>query len=237
MADTHVLDEHIVTCSAVGCHCRQVRQWQGLLPLIRDERHSWLGWHLHAGVVKAFCVACAYVHGKAPLVAVAGRIANLARHAATGRHRKAVCVFLGRDTGDCTITAPPASLFRHVLEQFQRGVAPSGGYTLPNGVHVGHNKAQKVLWALAEALTQQKAEQVRQAVCMNILRDERHGRLHVRFRVADAGLGAHRGYLGQARDFVPDAAGLTAATDQVFRTFCTKFAAPPAGRCSRANLR
>ena len=230
-----MLGEHIATCNVDSCLCRQVRRWQGLLPLIRDpdahadERHSWLGWYLHDdGVVETFCTACAYVHGKAAMGVC--KLGNLMRHAATRRHRQAVSVFLGRTFSDVTTTtAPPASLFKGVLAQFQRGVAPSGGYTLPNGVHVGHEKAQKVLWALAEALTQQKAEQVRQAVCMNILRDERKGRLHVRFRVADAGLGAHRGYLGQARDFVPDAAGLTAATDQVFRTFCTKFAAPPPG--------
>ena len=83
-------------------------------------------------------------------------------------------------------------------------------------------------WTLEEALLQMKQEDVWQASVMNILRDERHKRLHFRYRVgSETDLSVKCDYLGQTKEHGSTALEMVEATKYVFRTFCTKFANAP----------
>ena len=65
---------------------------------------------------------------------------------------------------------------------------------------------------------------------MNFSRDERHGRLHCRYRCVDNDFTFSCGYLGQSPDYTPDAVGISRAQrNNVFEEFCLHDACPPAG--------
>ena len=54
---------------------------------------------------------------------------------------------------------------------------------------------------------------------MQIMRDERKGRLHVRFRAVSDSLDAAAGYMGQSADHEPSALGVLDGTKQVYEQF------------------
>ena len=69
---------------------------------------------------------------------------------------------------------------------------------------------------------------MRGATVLCIMRDERHGRLHFRFRVVDSNMVVSAGHLGQSVGHQSDAVGILDATKKVFRAFCTRRAHAPA---------
>ena len=64
---------------------------------------------------------------------------------------------------------------------------------------------------------------------MNILRDDRQNRLHMRFRCGAPLRETISGFLGQARSEGHSALEKTLATENVFRRFATEFVDPPSG--------
>ena len=65
----------------------------------------------------------------------------------------------------------------------------------------------------------QPSYRARKEATLNIIRDERHARLHGRVRGAGrANRQTYAGDLGQCRDFQPDALGLTEATAEIVKT-------------------
>ena len=79
--------------------------------------------------------------------------------------------------------APKAPSFQDVLavlRSLQKGVSPSQG---TDSMH--KHKTFKVVWCLAESLKRTYRTHLRDAVTVNILRDERHKRLQVRWRCCD----------------------------------------------------
>ena len=74
-----------------------------------------------------------------------------------------------------------------------------------------------MLWTLDQASGDLRRELLLASTCLNILRDERHARMHLRFR-SDMGYG----YLGQSHNHKPDALGITEATVAVVKRACTK---------------
>ena len=90
-------------------------------------------------------------------------------------------------------------------------------------------KANKLLWCLGEEYRQLLAERLRAAVCINVLRDERHARLHIRVRGVPNSGEVFSGFLGQARAAGQTALDICNATEAVFRRACTVFRCPPPG--------
>jgi hypothetical protein len=230
------LRKHKASCTQTsGCTCalfiELFPKWAEALPLNPappppDANPSvgitWLAWNLPAanddkGSVTYCCLACAGWECKSC------RFGNFKRHAESAAHQRNVARMLGTRPGDNLTSAPPVALFKKVFANFQQGVAPSActAHQLVGGARLGKDKMGKVLWALSEAAKQEQQRHVREAVCLNLLRDERHGRLHFRFRCANAAAEMHCGYMGQARDFGQHAVELTAATEHVLRDFCT----------------
>ena len=102
---------------------------------------------------------------------------SLTKHHESCAHRRSLAKLLGRGPPD---VAPLAELFSEVLRQLQNGLDLSGGFATPAG-RVTAEKAKAMVWCLSEASLQMKAEVLAAATCMNISRDERHGRLHCRY--------------------------------------------------------
>ena len=114
-------------------------------------------------------------------------------------------------------TTPSKEMFKELLAAFQKWNTPTPGFELSSG-RVGFNKANAMLWTLDQASGDLRRELLLASTCLNILRDERHARMHLRFR-SDMGYG----YLGQSHNHKPDALGITEATVAVVKRACYIF--------------
>ena len=86
-----------------------------------------------------------------------------------------------------------------------------------------------MVWCLSEADKQLVQESIGTSEVSMVSRDERHHRLHMQFRVVDPDGVMDKGYLGQVREYEPDALGITRASNEIFKNACTKFQNPPRG--------
>jgi len=86
-----------------------------------------------------------------------------------------------------------------------------------------------MVWSLGEADKQLLQEDLATAEVSMVSRDERHHRLHIQARLVEPDGALAKGYLGQLREYEPDAIGITRASNQIFKNACTKFQNPPAG--------
>jgi hypothetical protein len=107
--------------------------------------------------------------------------------------------------------SPPFAQFRDLLIHFHKGNSIVDSNEFPSGV-LGREKAGKMLWCLGEAEVQDILEHLWRAVIMMLMRDERHSRMHCRFRSIDIIGDLRSGFLGQARYANADALGITKAT-------------------------
>jgi hypothetical protein len=169
-------------------------------------------------------------HGSGPASTL--QISNLQAHARLPRHISAV-EKLAAAAGVPRVCseeagAPPLNIFRGVLRQFRQGVAPGGaeGYQV-EGCIIGRVKVDHIVWTLGEALLHKDQETLRRASVVCLSRDERHGKLHCRWRSANDDLVRHSGYLGQSRNYRPDSIGINAAQLTVYKAFCTRFVGSP----------
>ena len=221
-----------------------------------DSHETWLWFSLEPrGKFHWQCVVC---HGDDLPPSSWVQKSILAKHQTSPMHARNLQKQLHIGSG-CGPGVPSTDVFRDVLKAWCDGLAPGhDGYALPCGVGVGHRKAKASLWCINEAHNDNKRQWLRDSTTINLLRDERHARLHVRFRCAalnDPLQLVHAGYLGpfrffhvfsffspfacfspfsfispgQCRSFEPDAIGLTAATVEVCRSACSKRVKPPEG--------
>ena len=209
--------------------------WAQKLPCIPDNNgsDSWLWFQLNSEHrLTWMCLACHKPEDEAPVDGsrTTLRICNFLEHQGTAKHIGNVNQWFGLKltTPDSVDTsAPPASLFKELLKFFQHGAVDSRGINLHSGI-IGQLKAGEMRWCLREAYCDLKRAHLREAACINIFRDERHNRLHCRFRCSNAH-DAHTfsAFLGQHQQFQPDAIGLTQATLEIWRNACTIRANPP----------
>ena len=115
-----------------------------------------------------------------------------------------------------------------MLRAFRKGAAPSADYELPSG-RVSPEKLEKMLWCLSEASDDIKREVLRAAEVIQLTRDERHSRLHIRFSCINDAFEVTRTYLGQSRGHSQDALSLADATQSVLERICTARGDPPRG--------
>ena len=142
------------------------------------------------------------------------QISNLLVHHSSSSHLQAMSRKLGVADVDAGFSTPPRQLFRELFISFQAGHTPTEGYDLASG-YVSFQKANEMLWCINEGHLDIKREHLQESETINFLRDERHGRMHIRFRLITADTRCYSGYMGQSRDHNPDALGLTAATVKV----------------------
>ena len=82
---------------------------------------------------------------------------------------------------------------------------------------------------MAESINRLSRAALGRAVAINLLRDERHARLLIRFRCSDIALNRSIGVIGQPRITGSTATKITDVTEQTIEQFCTNtFGAPDA---------
>lgn len=142
------------------------------------------------------------------------------KHQASVQHKKSVLQALGVNlgpTGGPLVGAPPLEVFNEVLAHVQRGESmrrmDQGG---------SGDRIKNVRFCLLEAVNEGHREFLRRAKTMVLLRDERHGRLLLRYAACTTDLDTRKGTLAVMRDYdSPTAANLVRATKQAFKQFCT----------------
>ncbi|CAK0889058.1 unnamed protein product [Prorocentrum cordatum] len=119
--------------------------------------------------------------------------------------------------------SPSSEQFQALLKWMRDGGAISKGVPA-----VGtYRKCKKMIFCLAEGNKRMHRAWLKEAVSVNILRDERHSRLLVRFRCADAMANHHIGVMGQPKVTKGTSTNISSATDELFKQFATKnFGAP-----------
>jgi hypothetical protein len=183
------LRRHCQQCRDEACFCRRYLQsydaWARRLPLqpgAWDESlpawsNTWLWNKLQDGRLRWICQVCQEVETNMGANSSVNMYA-LTKHHESCAHHRSLTKLLGCAPPD---VAPPAELFSEVLRQLQNGLDLSSGFAAPVG-RVSAEKAKAMMWCLSEASLQMTAEVIAAATCMNISRNERHGRLHCRYR-------------------------------------------------------
>ena len=264
--DKAVLINHMKNCKNDACQCRtyatHIERWEQDLTLLSDDvklihsssvvQGTWLVFEIdHLDRFVWCCLACSQPQNKlrqrantyASYSSTELKYSNLIRHQRQAGHCAAVQKMLGLTVApDNRINvksdwAPTIECFKCVFVRFQEGQAPSrDGYCTSSGI-VGREKAWRMLWILATAHREKLKGFVRAAASASILRDERHGRMHLRIRTADATALPYAAFLGQSIGHLPSSLGLTKATRDIFIRFCTQWhGADKYGAAVKASL-
>ena len=145
----------------------------------------------------------------------------LRKHQASHQHQKAVLRELGVEVGPKgypLVGAPPLEVFSEVLAKVQSGESARKIDQGGTG-----DRIRNIRFCLLEALQEQDRDFLKRASTMVLLRDERHGRLLIRYAACTRNLETRRGTLGVMRDYgSPNADNLVKATKKAFKQFCTQ---------------
>ena len=127
------------------------------------------------------------------------------RHEKRPQHKEAA-------SGKAVACAPAADVFEKIVNDIQNGTTTCSS-----------RKKTQLTWCLAEAL--KAMDQVVLAKCeaISLFRDERHGRIAIRFRAVTKDLHVLSGFLGQEQFAGTGGRALTFATEHVMKRACSRF--------------
>ena len=241
MADP-ALVAHCRACTNSKCSCRtffkNFDRWAEKLPLhpiIPEETWLWFKFlgQGHDQFISWSCVACeASPHASGHFTSKFARstpekiqLSNLLEHHVSPCHQKAIAEQFHLEV-DPQYTVPKASMFKELLQAFQKGGSMTGGFALKSG-HATYEKAYNALWCCNEGLNEKRRENITSSDCVCLMRDERRSRMHIRYRCGNESSPHKSGFFGQSRGHKSDSIGIVDATCQIFRQVCTKYFNPP----------
>lgn len=166
---------------------------------------------------------CAKVEASGPWAAfdikpLQVKLAHLRRHEQSKAH---VAAAAAASSADHAALAPDKSIFEEALKRMR-----SGGSARDGGAC--SNKKEQVRWRLAEASMEAGRKVLREARCVALTRDERKGRLLIRWRACQADLTPASGVL----DFKPVegyADSLASAVQKALSDYCQPRQSLPRG--------
>ena len=137
---------------------------------------------------------------------------TLKRHANSKLHIEAV------NASNAPAGSPPTSFFTDLVDHIQTGAgsAPEQEWAHLRGT-----------WCLAEALKAMDQRFLARARAVTLFRDERKGRLMIRFLAVGPDLEVRSGTFGQEQGHGTGAINILKATENVLLRACTRFATPP----------
>ena len=141
---------------------------------------------------------------------------NLMKHHKSKAHKAAVKEWLKE--GGCVGPSPDAAL---ALSQFQELMECFGEKRSLT------QKELQMAWCLAEGLKALDQKFIAKSSRISLMRDERHGRLAIRFMAVAPDLTTRSGFLGQARQAGTGADNVSLATWAVMKRACSRFYMAP----------
>ena len=245
-ADLLHLSECTVSSCPRCCYAKRKESWSKRFPLITEDMRSrgfrpeaapvakraWLTESWLAGREKGpsfglGCVACAEAHASrnpycnfevSPHSTAA--LNNFGKHHTSKAHFDNVLKFFEVDLGPSGLIldfAPSADEFKTVWLELRKGIAPSQGVPSVGG----GNKVSRMAMCLSEAQWSFDRDFVRDASCLSMTRDERAGRLLIRFQACKEDLTTRTGIFGQINDGGTGAVQIAKGTMRVVEQFCT----------------
>lgn len=149
---------------------------------------------------------------------------TLRRHQDSQKHQEAVRFVQGMVTEDDMLAAPSYSDFDTVLADMKKGHSMRNGGTMSDRTVLMH-------YCLSESLLQVWRSKLAAATTLCLVRDERKGKLLIRFRCSNDKLELCSGTLGCVRMKGGNAEDIVTATAKAMRIFCTaNFQAPRLGK-------
>ena len=127
------------------------------------------------------------------------------RHQKQAQHREAAC-------GQKVVCAPAADVFEKIVSDIQNGTPTCSS-----------RKESQLTWCLAEALKTMDQGVLAKCDAISLFRDERDGRIAIRFRAVTKDLHVLSGFLGQAQFAGTGGHALTIATENVMKRACSRF--------------
>ena len=161
---------------------------------------------------------------KAPLKFFKPRaIHDIIQHAGTRHHKLALEHWeLAASADSQSVSALPTAEWKTTLEDFRKGRSARSGGTCSDLKNL-------MRWTLSEAMLQSMRASLRECRCLVLIRDERQGKLGLRFRATLKDLTVLCGVLGVEHLEGKTACDLVAATERAIRTFATINYKPPRG--------
>ena len=248
---------HFASCKEPLSSCarckfvRNADKWSSLLTLgpvggvhawrrTSRRNRTWLQWREGFG---AGCVACHAAGLTSPLAlhtvktSDALQIGHLLKHHALDSHIQAAAAFVDEDGELSRLSAgagaPSPEAFEKMISELRKGVSASAGM---EGVGQ-QQKITKMIWCVREAIQDMDRDFLARSVCTTLCRDERHGRLAIRYAAIDGALNIRHGRLGQRRHFGTGALAITNATrDVMVRAMTARTNAPFTTPASDARI-
>ena len=239
---------HYASCTSPTCvRCKFVTLadvWSQKLPLASDDtvsvaagartcrarrNRTWLQWREGHG---AGCIVCDAAGLRNPTAlhtvnTIEGlQLCHMLRHQSLVSHIQASRAFVEQDEELLAgAGAPSAEVFERMVDQLRKGVSASAGM---EGVGE-QKKITKMIWCMREAIQDMDTDFLARSKCTTLCRDERHGRLAIRYAAIDGDLNIRHGRLGQRRHFGTGAIAITNATRDVMVRATTARSNPPWG--------
>ena len=145
---------------------------------------------------------------------------TLRRHQDSRKHQEAVRFIEGNLTDNDMASAPSYPDFAGILEDMQKGHSMRNGGSCSDRTVLTH-------FCLSESLFDIWRMKLASCKTLCLIRDERKGKLLIRFRGASANLELCSGTLGLIRMTGGSAEDIVSATARALRIFCTKNFQPP----------
>ena len=188
--------QHLRSCQAKHGRCglcfwgQRKKTWEAKLS------SRWLFVTLKDKVARLGCSVCAQAStvtvgpwANFNVKPLSVKLAHLKRHERSKTH---VAALAATRSSDHAALAPDASLFQDALQKMRAGGSARNGGGCSN-------KKEQVRWCLAESTMEVGRQVLREALCVALTRDERKGRLLIRWRACKPDLRPASGVL----DFKP----------------------------------
>ena len=119
-----------------------------------------------------------------------------------------------REAASCqpVVCAPAADVFEKIVSDIQNGTPTCSS-----------RKESQLTWCLAEALKTMDQVVLAKCAAIGLFRDERDGRIAIRFRAVTPDLHVLSGFLGQEQFAGTGGRALTIATEHVMKRACSRF--------------
>ena len=144
----------------------------------------------------------------------------LRRHHDSKKHQEAIRFLEGHITEDDLSVAPSLQDFASALSNMKKGQSMRNG-------GVPSDTTSLLQWCISESLLQVWRSKLAKATTLCLVRDERKGKLLIRFRACDGCLELCSGTLGCVRMTGGGAEDIVTATAKALRIFCTENYLPP----------
>ena len=215
-------------------------QWQKQFHMPDAPQESWIHTAHQENTVKFGCVICMAAKSrlnarymtdwaKGSMEPYRIQKSSFTIHQQSNTHFRAAQLWQVLDPDEADIipphVAPADDVFSRVLELTRAGKCTGD----VKGVG-SYKKVRCMKWCLAEAVRQLKRRQIARSLAASTHQDGRKGRLAVRFTSCGDELIPFCGVLGSvnlAKDYTLDAVGMTKATIDIVRDFCTPLKNPP----------